>query len=818
MRSVLRDLSYGFRSLLRSPSFTLSALLMLAIGLGVNATVFSWIQSVLLYPIPGVYQPSQLLAVIPSYSGNFGSSALSYPDYRELRSLTQVFSGVVGSHYSSALLTLDGHSQWIYGRVVTANAFDVLGVAPQFGRSFTEDEDAPEGAHAVIIISHSLWQRQFGGSGDVVGRTVQINRHSFTIIGIAPARFHGMTNGLRDDFWAPISMHNEVLQYGSYQSRTFRWVSALARLRPTVPVESAQAAVSTLSSQLQASYPDSNKALTFRCFSLRNSPIGGQAELRPVLRLLMAVGLGVLLIVFANIANLLLVRAANRRREVAVRMAMGASRSSLMRHLCAESLVLALSGGIFGSILARWSAGLFSLLSPETTLRAGYDFHLDLGTLWFTAGLTLLGAVVLGLVPAFSADLNISEALKEGTRSQSGGRRSTSLRHALVVVEMAVAFVLVIGCVLCIRGFFKARAINLGFDAQNVVSASLDLVPNGYTPQTAKVFDRQLRDRLTRLPGVSGVALVTSLPLSQDNISTGTIDVDGYIATSSEDRQVSFDIVSSGYFSTMRIPMIAGRDFTEADDTGTQNVAIINESMARRYWSGLDAIGRRFNMAAGVAPRSSFVVIGVVKDSKYRSLTEPATPLVYLAYQQRPLASLFMAVVLRASGNTAPLLPILRHEIYVLDSTVEPLELRTMVTAIQPAFSGVRAAGTFLLVLGGAALVLASLGLYAVTAYAVACRTREIGIRMALGANRSNLRAAILAQGLRLTLVGVVLGFLASLVLTPLLAGFLYGVSATDPLAFLVVSGLLCAVSLSGTYFPAVNATRVDPLITLRGD
>jgi predicted permease len=371
---------------------------------------------------------------------------------------------------------------------------------------------------------------------------------------------------------------------------------------------------------------------------------------------------------------------------------------------------------------------------------------------------------------------------------------------------------------LCIRGFLKARAIDLGFDPHNLVSASLDLVPNGYSPETAKVFDRQLRERLARIATVSDVALVTSLPLSQDNISNAVVDVEGYVPSSSEDRQVSFDIVSGGYFSTMRIPILEGRDFSDADDAMTQNVAIVNESMARRYWSGLDPVGRHFNMAAGVAPASLFVVVGVVRDSKYRALTEPRTPLVYLAYQQRPLASLFMAVVLRTSGNTAPLLPMMRNEIHALDSNVEPLELHTMEVAIQPAFSGVRAAGTFLIVLSAAALLLASLGLYAVTAYAVSCRTRELGIRMALGAQQSDVRGAVLAQGLRLALIGVFLGFIASLILTPLLSGFLYGVSATDPLVFFGVAVLLCVVSLIGSYVPAASATRIDPIITLRGD
>jgi predicted permease len=812
------DLSYGIRTLRRSPGFALSALLMLAVGLAVNTTVFSWIHFVLLNPLPGVNQPSRLIALVPSYGGNITSSLLSYPDYRALRDQSGVFSGVVGSRYTSALLTLDGRSQWIYGRVVTSNAFDVLGVVPQLGRDFTEDEDQPEGGHPVVIISHALWQRQFSGAREVIGRLIQINQHAFTIIGVAPAAFHGLTGGLRDDFWAPLSMHNEVLQYGSYGSRTFRWVSALARLRPGVSLGQAQAGVSFLAGQLQAAFPDSNKDLAFLCFSLRDSPIGGQAEFRPVLRLLLAVGAGLLLIVFANIANLFLLRATDRRREFAVRAALGASRWRLLRHLVTESILLAATGGILGVAIARWSVASFALLSPPTIVPVGYDFRLDLATLSFVAALTFVGALLCGLTPALAPGLDLSQALKEASRSLAGGRRHRLLRHGLVTCEMALAFVLVIGAGLCLRGFLKARSIELGFDPHNLVSASLSLVPNGYTPQSAKVFDRKLRDQLAAVPGVADVALVSSLPLGEDTIFTATVDVDGYIPRSSEDRQVSFDIISSRYFSTMRIPLLEGRDFTEADDNTAQNVAIVNESMARRYWPARDPLGRRFVMAAGVAPPSPFAVVGVVKDSKVRSLTEPATPLVYLAYQQRPLASLFMGVILRASGNPAPMIPILRDQIHALDPAVEPLQLQTMDTAIQPAFSGVRAAGTFLLVLGAAALFLASLGLYAVTAYAVSCQTREMGIRMALGAQRSHVRAAVLAQGLRLALLGVLLGFLVSLAVAPLLAGFLYGVSPSDPLVYSSVALLLCLSALLGSLVPAVRATQIDPLVALRGD
>jgi putative ABC transport system permease protein len=819
MTSLPEDFKPALRALGRSPGFVLLIVLMLGLGIGVNATVFSWLHSVLLEPLPGVPNASELRVVVPSYGKSISSTSLSYPDFRDLSDLTNVFSGVAGSHYTSALLSVDGQSQWIYGRVVTANAFDVLGVLPQLGRSFTQDEDRGEGGHPVLVISHALWRQRFAAAPDVLGRMVQINQHSFTIVGVAPASFQGMTGGLRDDFWTPLSMHNEVLQYGSYESRTFRWISALARIRPVIANDQAQAALSTLASRLEAAYPDSDKGQGLLVYSLPDSPVGGQAEFRPVLRLLLAVSACVFLIVLVNVANLLLVRAAARHRELAVRTALGAGRLRLLRQLFVESLIPSAIGAVFGILLARWAVHSFALLYPASSLPVGYDFQLDGNTLLLIVLLTIISTIVLGLTPAFATgEIDLAQVLREAGRSSSSGFGEVRIRNLLVIAEIALALMLVIGAGLSVRGFQKARAIDLGFDSSNLLSARLSLVPNGYTPESAKVFDRQLQQRLAAMPGVTDVALASALPLSVDTIFTATVDVEGYSSSLSEDRQISFDIVSGGYFSTMRILLLSGRDFTDADDASAPNTAIINESMARRYWPGVNPIGRRFLMAAGVAPPAPFTVVGLVKDTKYRSLSEPATPFVYLAYQQRPLASLFMGVVLRTEAHSQSFAPVLRREIHALDPSVEPLELHTVDEAIQPAFSRVRAASIFLLVLAATALFLASFGLYGVMSYAVTRRFHEIALRIALGAQPASVRNMVLLQGLRIALKGILLGLVGAFNLTRLLSAFLYGLSPRDPVVFVGVAGFLALVALLSSYLPALRATRVDPLVSLRSE
>jgi predicted permease len=817
METFRRDVLYGLRILRRSPGFATMVILMLSLGIGGNATIFCWIRTIVMNSLPGVSRPDELVALLPSFNGSIRFSEMPYPDFRDLSSLTTAFTGAVASNYTSALLRFQEENLWAYGQLTSANAFDVWGVKAEQGRTFLPEEDHGEGAHPVLVISHALWKQRFGRTPDIIGKKVELNQHPFTIVGVAPPDFRGANAGLRVDFWAPLVMHNQILNYGSFESRTFRWITPIARLRVGVSVEQAQAAVSVLSRQLQQTYPDTNGSVEFKAVRLSKSPLGGQAQFLPILRILLAVSAGVLLIVVVNVANLLLARGANRAPELSIRLAMGAGRMRLIRQLLTECAVLSALGGALGILLADRAVKLFSFFAPKTNLQFEYDFRIDPSTLGFTVLLTLLTTLIFGLVPALQAsrtDLNTS--LKEAGRGAGSSIGRERFRKLLIVSEVAVALLLLIGAGLAIQGFQRARQMDLGFDSGHLLYADLTLVPNRYSAGRGKIFDRQLRTRLAALPGVQDVGLASVLPLGFGHIFAAPLGVDGYLSGSSDDRLASFIMISPGYFGAMRIPLLDGRDFTDQDDLGRPNVAIINQAMAQRYWPGLNPVGRRFRMAVGVSPIDTFTVIGMAKSGKYRSLGEPPTPLLYLSYLQRPLASLFMSVVMRVQGEPEAMAPLLRREIHALDPTVEPSTIESMEQHIQPTFEPVRVSATLLGMLGLAALVLASLGLYGVMAYMTSRRFHEIGIRMALGAERRDVLRLVLGQGMTLVLVGAAIGLLAALVLTRLLAGVLYGVSSTDPFTFMAVPALLSIVALLACYIPARRAMRVDPITALR--
>jgi len=812
------DLRYSLRMLRKNFGLTLVVVLTLGLGIGVNATVFGWVQRIVLRPLPGVAEPSRIVAIVPYYRGEVNSSMLSYPEFRDLAGLREIFNGVMGSHYTAAILTVNGQSEWVYGHAATANTFDVLGVQLEKGRGFLPEEERGEGGHPVLVISHALWQGRFGGAADIVGRKVELNRHLFTIVGVTPPELQGVSGGYRSDFWAPLAMHNEVLNYGSFDSRTFRWVTPLARLRAGVTARQADAAVQILASQLEKAYPESNEGVRFQAFPLWRAPIGGQAEFLPLLRILVAVGAGVLLMVVANVGNLLLAQGGGREKEVGIRLAMGAGRWQLFRQLLMESLLLGTLGGALGIVVSRWAFLLFSaFLSSSSAYGREYKFGVNAEVLVFTAAVTLAAAALSGVLPAWRlSTTELQRALKESGRGSGQGVRHRRVRNVLVAIEMAVAMVLLVCAGLCIKGFARAKRTDLGFDPTGLLCAQLNLVPNGYTAEQGRVFDRQLRERLAALPGVTEVGLSSALPLGAGNIFTATVDVEGYTPAASEDLTVSLNMVSPGYFSAMRIPILEGRDFTGQEDARRQRVIIVDETMARRFWPRRNPIGRRVYMAVGVAPRDVFTVVGVVKAGKYRSLSEPPTPFVYLAYEQRPLASLFMGVVLRTRGDPETMAPLVRREIHALDATVEPLGVQTVEEYIRPAFAQANVAARFLVALGAAALLLAVMGLYSVMAYIVSRRSHEIGIRMALGAQRWSVSKMILATGARLALFGIGGGFVACLLLTRLLASLLYGVSARDPATYVLVAAILVTVAVVACYWPARRAMRVDPMVPLR--
>jgi predicted permease len=808
--SILQDVRYGARLLLKNPGFTAVAALSLALGIGANTVVFCWIQNVLLRPLPGV-QDQEELVVLAGRRGDAMWDTVSYPDLKDYAKAKDVFAGVIGSQVTPAFLRANGTKQWMYGQVVTANFFDVLGVRAALGRTFLPEEDEGPGGQPVVVLSHGFWKRNFGGDPGVVGRSVEVNRKPFTVVGVTPEQFHGTMSGLQCDFWAPLAMHREVANFGSWDVRNDRWLHTQARLAPGVSRARAQAAMDVVSRQLEQAYPDQNREVRLRVLPLWKSPYGGQAVFLPVLSVLVAVSISVLLIVTANVANLLLARAAGREKEIAIRLAMGGGRGRLLRQLLTENVLLALVGGGLGVVLASWVAGSFLALVPPTYLPIGYMFGVDGRTLVVTLGLSLAAGLLFGFAPALQMIRGrLYGALKEGGRGGATGVGHHRLRGVLVITEVALALLLLVGAGLCFRGFQKARGADPGFDPANVLLASMRIGMNGYTRETGASFYQQLHQRLRQLPGVKQAALASWIPLGFEGGPGTRLEPEGYAPQPAEDMGASYAIVSPDYFAAMRIPLVEGRDFTEQDARPDDWVVIVNEVVARRFWAGESAVGRRVTVMGRAA-----TVVGVAKAGKYRSLSEPPKMFVYLPYQQ-DVRDLNLGVVLRAEKDPQGLIAAVRGEIHALDGEVEVWATGTLTDYIEAAFVAHRMAATLLVLLGIVALVLAAMGIYGVMAFVVSQRTHEIGVRMALGAQSEDVLRLVLREGMRLGLAGVGLGLLGTLAVGRLLSNFLYGVSPFDPWTFLFVAGLLSGVMLAACLVPARRATRVDPLVALR--
>ncbi len=816
---LLDDVRFGARLLRKQPTFTVGIVLMLALGIGLNATVFSWLETVVLDPLPGVSDPGSLVAIVQADDANPSLPLVTYPDFEELTRASSVFAGVIGSRSTMALLSHDGRTDWVSASVATANVFERLGVQAKLGRTFRNEEDVGEGQHPVAILGESLWQREFGADDAIIGRTIRLNQQLFTVVGVVPASFRGVSGGSQIDVWTPLSMHEAVLNFGSYTSRSFRWIHTMARLRPGVGLNRAEAALALLSAQLAVAHPESNAGVAFKAFPLWKSPYGGQAAFLPALRIVLAMTGAVLLIVIANVCCLLLARAALRHTEVMTRVAIGAGRSRLVRQFLTESLMLASAGGAAGGLFARWAVRLLPRLIPVASTGFVYDFSLSGHALAFTAALTITAATVFGLVPALAAQsVDVAGALRGAARGSTSGPRRGRLLGSLVVMEVALALVLLVGAALCLKGFQRAARVETGFNPDNVLFAGLNLVPNGYSAERARNFDQALARRLRSAPGIVDAAFVNTAPLGASRPFTGTLDVEGREARASESRTVPFVIASAGYLSVMRIPLLQGRDFEESDDETRQKVALVNDAMARRYWPGQNPIGRRFRMAVGIAPAEAFVVIGVCGTSKYTSLAEPPTPMVYVTYPQRPIASLFMNVVVRSVDGYDGAAAVLRRELHAVDPAVEPLSVAPLPEYIQSAFVPVRVAATLLAVSAAVALALAATGLYAVMSYGVNERVKEIGIRIALGARTRDAMRLVLARAMTLVAIGIAIGQVISLATAPLLAGFLYGVSATDPVTLIGVGGGLAAVGFAASALPTLRVAGIDPVSAMRSE
>lgn len=819
MQTLIQDLRYGVRMLLKQPGYTLIVVLTLALGIGANGVVFSLVNALLLRPLP-VDKPSELAAVFTSdfSSGELGAS--SYPDYAAFRDRNQSFSGLALYAPQPLSLNLDGANERAFGEIVSGNYFEVLGLRLAIGRGFLPEEDQKPGAAPVAIVSHKVWQTRLGGAADVIGRNLKLNGQPFTIVGVAPEKYQGLMRGLAVDWWVPAMMMDQLTPgNNNLTERGNRGMMVMGRLKPGVTLAQAQADFNNIAAQLYKEWPQAWGNIRRQGRSISVLP-ESQSRVLPQARmplmifaalLLSVVGL-VLLIACANIANLLLARAAARRREIAVRLALGAGRWRLIRQLLTESILLALLGGAAGLMLAVWGADLLMAFKPPVPIPLEINLPVDWRVIGFLSGLSLLTGVVFGLAPALAASRpEVVSALKDD--SNASGSRGR-LRGALVIVQVAVSALLLICAGLFLRSLQNASSIDPGFDADNLLAMSMDLQLQGYDEARGQQFSTQLLERVRALPGVVAASLTDTLPLGFGGRSGITIE--GYNTQQGEDMEVHNSTVAPGYFETLRIAMQQGRTFDAQDQANAPGAVIVNESFARRYWPGQNALGKRIQMGGGDGTNNApyLTVVGVTNDGKYNSLGEDATPFFYRAATQAYVST--PTLLVRTQSNPANALATVRSAVEALDKNLPIYDVKTMRQHLGIALLPARLAGSALGVFGLLALLLAAAGLYGVMANIVAGRTREIGIRMALGADALAVLRLILQQGMRLVLIGLGLGLAGALAVTHLLKSLLFGVSATDPLTFVGIAVLLTAVALLACWIPARRATRVDPMIALR--
>ncbi len=826
---MFQDLRYGARMLLKSTGFTAVAVLSLALGIGANTAIFSAADALLWRSLPAVNNEGLLTLV----RGDGSGGAFSYPDYVDYRDRNQSFAGL--AVYEGITLAFgDGdRSAMVMGERVSGNFFEVLGVPMAQGRAFLPEEDRTPGANPVVVVSHDFWQRSLSGDPQLIGKALKFNNHSFTVIGVAAAGFVGVSIPTRADVWVPMMMQAAVRPSGppaGLNDRQAEILGAVAHLKAGVSRAQAEAELETINRQLQQAYPPPNwwnldAATLQQSRRLTLAPAQGMLNqgLRQIATLaatLAAVVAGiVLLIACANVANLLLARGATRHKEIAIRLAVGAGRLRLIRQLLTESLLLALLGAAAGLLLAFWFNQLLMSVQPPfpPPMEFKADLRLDWRALGFTLLLSMLTGVIFGLAPAWAATRpDVVPALKDETGT-GDGRRWFSLRNLLVVAQVALSLALLIGAGLFIRSLRNMRAIDPGFDVDNGLVMSFDLSSQGYSEERGRQFHQQLVERLTTTPGVRSVAIADFLPLGFmgrfDQISAEgqPQPTDGPPITANRHG------VGLRYFETMGIPFLRGRDFTALDTTSSEPVVIINESLARSLWPNLKGIGEAIGRRIRLGPDSSApwnVIVGVAGDCKYFGLKEDKQRGVWTPLAQA-YAPFFQAVV-RTTAETPGVVVALRREVAALDPNLPIQNIITLREQVGLWLWMAEMSAGLVTALGGLGLLLAAIGLYGVMSYAVARRTREIGIRMALGAQARDMLKMIIGQGLRLTLAGVAIGLAATFAASRLMANLLYGVSSRDPITFVVVPLALAVVALLACYFPARRATKVDPLVMLR--
>ena len=809
-----QDLRYGLRTMRNAPAFALVAILTLTLGIAANATIFSWIHSVLLNPIPGAGEPERVFA-LESVTPGGDWVPTSYPDYRDTRDYTKLFDSFSVSYPMTAAVGNDSAVEQLRAELVSGSFFDLLRVRPEVGRFFVaaENDDA-QNAHPVVVISHGFWVSHYQRDPSAVGSTIRINRHLYTIIGVAPDGFYGSMPGLAFQMWPLATMHSQLNAAGDWmlQDRKARMFRVLARLKPGVTREQALAEVQAFGHRLAEAHGDTNQGMGLNLLPMWKSHYGIQEALLGPLTILMGAAGVLLLIVCANVANLLLARATSRQKEFSVRLALGAARSRLVRQVLTESFLLTLAAALFGLALAyQFTSGL-QYVFPAGARSWLSRPPMDLGVLLFTLALTLCIAILAGVVPALhAAGENLNETLKEGGRTGTSSRHSQRLRSFLVVSEMALAVVALIGAGLFVKSFRMARAIHPGFETKGVAIAQFHMFSAGYDRQQADSFCQRLREQLEREPGVTAVSYADYVPLSIGGDSWEDLQIEGYVPGPSENMKIYRSLVAPGYFEAMKIPLLEGRDFTLQDDRDHDPVMIVNQEFVRRFIRNQYPIGVKVQGWG-----NWFRIIGVAQDSKIMRPTEDARPFFYIPIRQVYRPEMTYTFFVRTSRSLGDALTALRRDAHAVDAASVPLNVTTLEEFILQSLFNIKIAADLLTILAGTAIFLAAIGLYSVMAYSVARRANEIGIRISLGARASDVLVMVVGQGLRLGFAGLAAGAVAAAALTRLLGSSLVSVSPADPVVYAAAAGFALVIVLAATAIPARRASRVDPIVALR--
>ncbi len=815
MDTLLQDVRFGARQLARAHVVSVAAILCIAIGVGANATIFSVVDAILLRPVPGVPDGAGLVEMGRMHPDEDPMDTFSYLTWRDVIDGTRGQLEVGLWTFSPVSLSDTAEPEVALGYSVTPSYFSVLGLQPERGRFFDEQEGRVEAAEPVVVISHGMWQRRFGAAADVVGRTVRINGTAATIVGVAPEGFRGHLSVIGGDVWLPLGMRAPGLaDRETLDGRFNNFLLGIGRLAPGASLDSARAAGSAAMAGVVERFP------RLEGTDVGIAPLGTLPHFVQTLAtlflsvLMVVVGL-VLMIACINVAGMLLSRGVLRRREIAVRLAIGAGRRRVVRQLLTENLMLFAAGGGLGVLGAVWTTRLLGAINPPTPppFAFTFDFALDGRVLAFSLALTLAAGLLAGLGPALrSTRPDLVAGLKD---ESAGGRRRTRLRGALVAAQMAMTVLLLVAAGLFLRTLISARSIDPGFNPDGVVTLSLDLDLHGYDAEAGRRFLRELDGVLAATPGVEASSTAAILPLGLPaNIGFGGVNVEGFEPPEgSGSWDGSVNIVSPGYFETLEIPLLQGRDFDERDNGSSPRVAIINETMANHFWPGGDAVGRTF-LTGTFAEGTPWRVIGVARDAKYQSLAGETPFFMYVSVQQRYRSQ--MSLMVKAADAGSPPLGAIRAAIDRLDPDLPFLEVVSLAEYVEIGFLPQRVAGTVAGILGAVGLLLGTVGIYGVTAYAVGQRVREIGIRKALGARGDMVVRMVVRQGMRAPAVGIAAGLLLALAASRVLGTLLIGVRPGDPLTFLGVVGILAGVALLANYVPARRAARVDPMIALR--